>query len=233
MNSILLYVDPREEVRRQMIQTAADIVEALTFRSQRLDEPPQVIGIIAEPSACLEIGLSMLGRGETRTVEGGERRASPVRLFPFVAGLDREDGEIDLISRGETESGNYGTLDDLVMFGAVEQDPDFPLAGRERQRALEVLERVSRARPWRRVVVFAPRREFEEVRTRVDPDAYTVYVADFEADRERVDALLRQLEPVESEEPHAAQKDAVVSALRFESLLSRLESSGRMRGLER
>ena len=233
MNSILLYVDPQEDDRRQMIQMAADIVEALTFRSKRLDEPPHFIGIIAEPSACLEIGLSMLGRGETRTVEGGERRASPVRLFPFVTGLDREDGEIDLIGRGESESGNYGTLDDLVMFGAVEQDPDFPLAGRKRQRALEVLERVSRARPWQHVAVFAPRREFEEVRTRLDPGADIVNVAHFETDGERADALLGQLEPVESEGPHAAQKDAVVSALRFESLLSRRESSGRMRGLER
>lgn len=225
MNSILLYIDPEETERQQMIQMATDLVEALTFQFEGLRPPAQSIGVIAEPSACLEIGLSMLGRGETRTVEGGERRASPLMLYPFVSDLSRENGEIGLITGGETgEFGDFGMLDDLAVFGAIERDPELPW---EEQSAPEILERILRRQSWQSVVVFASDNAFSQIHRGIHNDGTRIINARFlEADKneEHISALLERLEPVESQDTYNIRREAVINALRLETLLSRLES---------
>lgn len=226
MNSILLYIDPVEAERQQMIQMAADLVEALTFQFEGLRPPPQSIGIIAEPSACLEIGLSMLGRGETRILEGGERRASPLMLYPFVSDLSRESGEIGLINREETgELGDFGMLDDLAVFGAIERDPELSW---EEQTATEILERILRRQSWQSVVVFASDNALSQIQESIRNDETRIINTRLSSgqgeDKERVSGLLEQLESIENEGAHAIQREAVINALRLETLLSRLES---------
>ncbi len=225
MNSILLYIDPEETERQQMIQMAADLIEALTFQFEGLRPPPQSIGVIAEPSVCLEIGLSMLGRGETRTLEGGERRASPLMLYPFVSDLSRESGEIGLINREETgELGDFGMLDDLAVFGAIERDPEVSW---EKQSATEVLGRILQRQSWHSVVVFASDDAVSQIQESIRNDETRIVNArlpGLDEDKERVSGLLEQLESIENEEIHTIQREAVINALRLEALLSRLES---------
>jgi hypothetical protein len=225
VNSILLYIEPEETERQQMVQMAADLVEALTLPSENLGTPPQSIGIIAEPSACLEIGLSMLGRGETRTVEGGERRASPLKLFPFVTDRSWDSGEIGLMNSGETERDEYGTLDDLALFGAIEQDPESPFEKQVIRGPRDVLERILQLKLWQNIVVFASEgNELEQIQPRTQTDTRIVYARRLDVNKERIPKLLELLEPTQDEETRQVRSAAVMSALQFEGLLSRLKS---------
>lgn len=225
MNSILLYIEPEESQRQQMIQMAADLVEALTFQVGEAVLPPRSIGVIAEPSTCLEIGLSMLGRGETRTVEGGERRASPLMLFPFVSDGSQASGEVALLRRGESAPDDFGTLDDLAAFGAVEQDPEATFAEQDMRSASEVLERILRRRSWQTIVVFGPDELApESIRSRAQTSAWIVNAEHLNVDSERIPGLLERLEPTDDEETRRVRRAAVSGALQLEALLSRLES---------
>lgn len=224
MKSILLYLEPNEAERQPMIQMAADLVEALTLRAEALEHPPESIGIVAEPFACLEIGLSMLGRGEARTVEGGERRASPLVLFPFVTDQTRESGEMLLMRRRETESEDYGTLDDLALFGAVEQHMELSFEGQTPRSAGEVLERVLSWRSWECIVVFAP---MENAIERLASGSRIVNVRELGEGTGRIPELLARLERTEDEAVRAFQEAAVSGALRLEALLAQFETTNR------
>lgn len=76
------------------------------------------IDVIAPLDACVELALPLLGRADARTVEGGERRASPLRLHPYG-------------SPDEAES-TFAVLRDLFLAGTfesdtfAEQDPELP-----------------------------------------------------------------------------------------------------------
>lgn len=219
MNSILLYIEPDENERQSVVQQAADLVEAMTFQ---IEAPISAasIGVVAEPSVCLEIGLSMLGRGQARTVEGGERRASPLMLFPFVSEEGREWGEIQLLRGGESEGDEFGTLNDLVSFGAIEPDLEFSLD--QASRPGDVLERVLRLRSWQSLVVMASDHAFERMGPRLQTHARIVNSRDLKVNQDRVYALIERLEPMEDEALFAIRRQAVTQALQLESFMIQL-----------
>lgn len=229
MNPILLYIDPEENERQQMIQIAADLVETLTFQFDGHRPSPKSIAVIAEPSACLEIGLSMLGRGEARTVEGGERRASPLVLYPFITGLSRENGEANLVNReGTDEPGDFGMLDDLAIFGAIERDPDISWG---QQSATEILEKILQSQPWQSVVMFASDDTLSQIQGQgviLNNNTRIINARLWELDKneEHISALLERLEPRESEDTYNIRREAIINALRLETLLSNLERIG-------
>src|SRR5689334_10186508 len=112
MNRILLYVNPgSDEDYARSVTFAADLVEAATYAPEETPRQDVVLGIVAPARCCIEVGLSMLGRGDARTVEQGRRNQSPVRLFPFMVESDERDAET-----------LRGGLNYLLAIGAVEGD---------------------------------------------------------------------------------------------------------------
>jgi hypothetical protein len=115
--SIALFIDPTSEEFAHALEVASFVAEAA------VDGNEQLI-LSCSPSAALEIGISAFGRGSARTVEGGERRASPVVLLPLI---HDPDDPVDARLHPAPEEG-AGTLADLVDLGIVaapeERDDD-------------------------------------------------------------------------------------------------------------
>lgn len=224
MNAILLYLDSDKSERQEMVQLAADLVEALTFQHENLLQQHQSIGVVAEPSVCLEIGLSMLGRGEARTVEGGERQKSPLMMFPFVADSEESKTELGLMGGFNDRHDEYGTLDDLAKFGAIEQDEESRGKEWHFQSANEVLARVLQKRTWGNIVIFGSGKfDFENEKLFRHTDAHVTRVRRDDFNSERFHALFERLEPTKNESLYQVQREAVASALQFEELLKRFE----------
>lgn len=216
MSSILLYVPTEGEDGLRRLQLAADFVEALTFRLEGGGNlSPRRIGIVAEPSVCLEIALSMLGRGEARTVEGGERQVSPLVLFPYR----NEDGYESILLGGESRDEVVsGTLDDLVTLGAVEPERGerFGESGwRDRETAL------IRALEWedfRYVVSFS---SLDSVPAEIRNSGLRwIQAGPRGGEYEQVARLLDSLEPVGDELLGGERKAAVEAAVALGTLLA-------------
>ena len=117
MTRILLHVEPNDERRDEMVALAADLVEAVTAGERRMAS--STIGVVADAVDCLEIALVMIGRAAPPAVEGGERRASPVRLFPFrgepTLGDERSEQNVrrDDGARALRELAELGAIDAL------------------------------------------------------------------------------------------------------------------------
>jgi hypothetical protein len=104
---LALFVDP----------TAGEydlVIEAATFVAEIASERGTPVVLSCSPSAALAIGLALLGKAESRTVEGSERAPSPLILASLKRGaddsqlLDFEDGvQVD------------GTLTELVDLGVI------------------------------------------------------------------------------------------------------------------
>ena len=118
MSAILFHIEPNDDQRDDLVGLVADLVEAVTADERRMAD--STVGIVADTTDCLEIALVMLGRVSARTVEGGERRPSPVRLFPFrseptrggdwqEAAAPRDDGTL--------------ALSRLAELGAIDAEP--------------------------------------------------------------------------------------------------------------
>jgi hypothetical protein len=221
MSSILFYIDPDEYSYQEMVQLAADLVECLTFQSESFYTQFKTIGILAEPTACLEIGLSMLGRGETRTVENGERRSSPLKLYPFISDRGRESGEIGLIRPVNDDQETFGTLDDLVAFGAVESDPDFPFENSLELNSNDILSRVMQRSTWQRIVAFTSKSLIE-----VNIEKNHILFVNSEStenNQRKVTELLGLLEPIENELLGEIRRKAINDAIQFESIFKQLQ----------
>ena len=115
MTRILLHVEPNDERRHEMVALAADLVDAVTGGERRMAS--STIGVVADAVDCLEIALVMVGRAVPRTAEGGERRPSPVRLFPFRVEPTRggERGEANARRDDGTRA-----LRELAELGAID-----------------------------------------------------------------------------------------------------------------
>ena len=122
MTRILLHVEPNDERRDEMVALAADLVEAVTAGERRMAS--STIGVVADAVDCLEIALVMLGRAAPRTVEGGERRPSPVRLFPFRGEPTRGGERGEASARRDDGARALRELAELGAIDALERNDD-------------------------------------------------------------------------------------------------------------
>ena len=221
MNRILLYVEPGPGERNRVVAWAADLVEATTAPINDSDPSPALaVGVVADVLNCLEIGVVMLGRGEPRTIEGGERNASPVTLYPF-----RPIGEDDESSE-ELANTAYECLRELSNGGAVEgigagsgEDdtlPDTEVALRD----------VLQSADWEGVVVLGePARSRAAVGdwSRQHPQNRIIRPQSDEEIRDQVDTLLRRVEPAGEDNYTETRRLAVQNAVQLGELLDQLE----------
>lgn len=109
--SIALFVDPTPAEYDEAIEIATFVAEAAVGAGE-----PLILSCTS--SAALEIGLAIIGKESARTVEGGERRPSPITLLPLIR--DR-DGRFDdrLRPDADPDSEDGGTLADLVDLGVI------------------------------------------------------------------------------------------------------------------
>jgi hypothetical protein len=221
MSSILFYIDPDENNHQDMVQLVADLVECLTFQSESFNTQFKSIGILAEPTACLEIGLSMLGRGETRTVENGERPSSPLKLYPFISDRGRESGEFDLIRPVIDDQESFGSLDDLVAFGAVESDPEFPFENSLDLNNKDIIRRVMQKSTWQRVLAFTSK-SLNELNFEKNHILF-VNSERTQNNQRKVDELLGLLEPIDNELLGEIRRKAINDAIQFESIFKQIQ----------
>lgn len=238
MSSILLYIEPDNSERSQLVQMAADLVEALTFDAEAAFSQEHTIGIVAEPSICLEIGLSMLGRGETRTVEGGERRKSPITIYPYVTDSKRKEVEFSLLGRNTLSDGEMnkesGFLNDLYEFGAIEREMDFTYMERHELNAHSILKRMLHLEnmQWDGIFIFGSSthdsgHEFPWKHFNCKVERITSYFHD----EERIHTLLEKLEHFSKDDAvYKAQFEAVTNALQLEELLNHFEAKEQTMG---
>jgi hypothetical protein len=115
---IAVFVHPTEAEFADAVETAAFVVE------YALHSGGQVL-LAATPSAALDICLSVLGDSIGRTVEGGERAASPVTLVPFIRAADPVDeaivGEVDGATEGNEGSGSFR---DFIDAGLIAREDE-------------------------------------------------------------------------------------------------------------
>jgi len=123
---VLIVVDPADERRASAVRLVSDLLEALTDDSWA--STPGRYVVLADPNDCLDIGLSTLGKGDPRTVEGGERQASPLTLIPVRA---RDEDGLSLLARGDDDESG-GSLHDLVAAGAIEEDSEWAIGSQLR-----------------------------------------------------------------------------------------------------
>lgn len=226
MRSILIYVAP-DEGNLPMVQAAADLVEAISFDPESPNGAASVrIGLVAEPSACLEVGLSMLGRGQARTVEGGERSASPLMLFPFVTKEGRDRGELNLLRREwaaeDMEEETFGSLSDLLNLGAVEAGTEVSWEHHARVEPNEAVEdAVMHAREqqnWDQLVVFSSDAAVPDTLNGW-PGVQVIRAGEFSANDERFYFILAQLGEEQDESLGQQRREAVAAAMGFEKVL--------------
>jgi hypothetical protein len=108
--SIALFVDPTAA-------EYANAVEAATFVAETALSLDEQLILSCGALAALDISLAVLGRAVSRTVEGGERRSSPLVLLPLIR--NPEDVLIDERLRPDSEGESSGTLADLVDLGII------------------------------------------------------------------------------------------------------------------
>lgn len=108
---IAAFVDPTSEDQDLAIELIVSFAEFCVERHRRLQ-------ILSDLPTALELGVALLGTRESRTVEGGEYRSSPISLLPFI---HRESAlEYDaLASSGDDEIG--GTLEEFYHLGLFER----------------------------------------------------------------------------------------------------------------
>jgi hypothetical protein len=106
---IALFVNPTREEYAAAVETATFVSE-LAINS---DDP---LVLSCGVAAALDVSLAVMGRSVGRTVEGGERRPSPIVLLPIIR--DRES-PIDAALGVEPGGEQFGTLADLVDLGLI------------------------------------------------------------------------------------------------------------------
>jgi len=108
----LLIVAPDLDERGSIVRIASDLLEFATASLEDYWVPGRAqIDVVASATDCLEMGLVMLGRGEARTVEQGDRSPSPVTMFALLAQSSGAEAEeafeafLSLHDRGAIELG--------------------------------------------------------------------------------------------------------------------------------
>ncbi|MEX5220014.1 MAG: hypothetical protein NW701_19510 [Nitrospira sp.] len=103
--SIAAFIDTPEFKRDLAIELAVTMAEF----SIEEDEP---LYLLADAVTALEVGMSLIGARESRTVEGGEYRVSPIQLLPFISRPNSWDGEF---LQGTSDAG--GEISELFELG--------------------------------------------------------------------------------------------------------------------
>ncbi|HEY1865335.1 MAG TPA: hypothetical protein VGG77_16975 [Roseiarcus sp.] len=110
----------------------ADAVETAAFVAEYAVRSGARLLLAATPSAALDVCLNLLGDTVGRTVEGGERTASPVALVPFI----RDGGAVDeaIMRDGapeddHEESGSFRDLIDIGLIAREDEDGFDPFSG--------------------------------------------------------------------------------------------------------
>jgi hypothetical protein len=215
MPRVLVYVDPHSPEDGRPLRLAADLVEFLSATDGGTVAPDPV-GIVASVEDTLAIALPALGRGQARTVEGGERRSSNVAIFPFRQAFqaDGEEAEREEIAR----SG----LVELVALGAVEaplaRDGEWPLLP-----LTEVLQRAWGDSGWNQVAAFGDTGAIQVLRDSLPtPDALEVVSLPSAGEfAERARFLLERAE-TRRDEWTERRLDGLIEALQFKDLHVRL-----------
>lgn len=122
MENILLCITDDGSSDDQWLHLASSIVEALTYSIEGVSASIPTIHVVASMEACLEIGIGAIGRGETRTLEGGDRRLSSIELVPYREDNKKWDFGDAMLGRGNGEFKENGALEDLAALGAIEID---------------------------------------------------------------------------------------------------------------
>ena len=86
---------------------------AVTMAEFSLEEN-EPLYLLADAVTALEVGVSLIGSRESRTVEGGEYRVSPIQLLPFIPRPNSPDDEL---LRGREESEEGGEISELYELG--------------------------------------------------------------------------------------------------------------------
>lgn len=105
--SIAAFIDTPESKRDLAIELAITMAEF----SIEENEP---LYLLADAITALEVGMSLIGSRESRTVEGGEYRVSPIQLLPFIW---RPNSWDDQFLRGTSESDAGGEISELYELG--------------------------------------------------------------------------------------------------------------------
>jgi hypothetical protein len=141
---IALFVDPTAK-------EYATAVEAATFIAETAIGLGRPLILSCTPSAALDIGLSSFGSRVPRTIEGGERRSSPIILLPLIR-REKDPIEDRFYPDRDSKRGDAGTLADLVDLGVIasreETDID-PFSGKDPVEAF-----IDALRRWKTPIVF-------------------------------------------------------------------------------
>lgn len=105
--SIAAFIDTPEFKRDLAIELAVTMAEF----SIEENEP---LYLLADAVTALEVGMSLIGSREPRTVEGGEYRVSPIQLLPFIP---RPNSWDDAFLRVTSESDADGEISELYELG--------------------------------------------------------------------------------------------------------------------
>lgn len=77
-------------------------------------EENEPLYLLADAVTALEVGISLIGSRESRTVESGEYRVSPIQLLPFIPRPNSKDDEV---LRGTSELSSGGEISELFELG--------------------------------------------------------------------------------------------------------------------
>jgi len=239
MPNILLCITEGQDVNDEWrLHLASNIVEALTFTDGGQNEMIPTIFVVADPETSLEIGLSTIGRGDPRTLEGGARRRAPVVMVP-IRGRSWDFDEVILRKRSE-DSEERGALDILASLGAVEEINDSlgwaDCQNRSMKKAVDIImEHIENEHQLLGKVLFVGDAVPEAVLARFASD-HIIHVTQ-QIDEDDTAALLRQLywlgesglsgledQMGEGETEQSAKRISVKEAMRLAALLDQLNN---------
>jgi hypothetical protein len=105
--SIAAFIDPPLSAQHMAVELAVAAAEFCISRNETLY-------LLADSVTTLEVGISLIGLWESRTVESGESRASPIVLLPFIP---RPESVEDQVLWRESESDNGGEIVEFYKLG--------------------------------------------------------------------------------------------------------------------
>jgi hypothetical protein len=134
--SIAAFVDVAEDQRDLAVELTVAMAEFSVAEVQPLY-------LLADALTALEVGINLLGSRDSRTVEGGSYRVSPIQLLPFIPRPGwRDDEALREQSDGESD-GDISEMYDLGLFARPQERDDRKDLGDDPARALSrVIERV-------------------------------------------------------------------------------------------
>jgi hypothetical protein len=195
MDDILLCITDDESNDDQWLHLASNIVEALTYSFEGVSADIPTIHVVASVEACLEVGLGAIGRGETRTLEGGDRRLSSVVLTPCRE-IERDwDFGDAMLGRNGDEYKENGALDDLAGLGVVESDVMQGWEGYRDRRMEGAIKSVMERRPVNKIILVGELQAVTELSNKMADikNAQIIYASESLLDG-NIEGLINQLQ---------------------------------------